>query len=612
MGSLAENREEQLAQRELALANARAELRAERELLRNDRAEAKRHLAEAQAADREAKRTRDRTKKLAERFCRRLKHQQAAVTQETEEEARKLAAERQGFATEVAQFDKLRSEFNASAAAIRDRLREAWLGVRVQQKRAAREWIETTRSHAEEEELLKKRSEEITQQEKTLADNRARIEAETAGFREEATSLENRIQNSRTSLAELEQRRDRARSELLGMDVSGELLSSGTAELTQRELIVNREKAGVAALKASLEQEAADVHDRRRLVAEQLTMLVDARAKWQQAEQETVIEMEQLARELDQREHAIDIREQQLIRADIRRRDEAYDLWQLRLHLETWQTKLTAFEMRWHTEREQLDTDLERRASIIVRREAELSEAFETWEKARKTERERLRCELELWTDDRKRLEAAAADFDRQMTELLAELSQHAARALAAEELVSHGIQDSGSNRVKRRLRVLRRRWESVFDRRAREVDQRENAVAAERAKLDEHFLALHGLLNEVVEREATLNNQAAKLLLKDSRIRELAAPETSQSAASASQTVELKNLRNEVERLANMLLDIDLPEPPEPKASELPWAIEEARDTERTASEPWAIEEAKNPEPTTTVLPFDTEVKAA
>jgi len=55
--------------------------------------------------------------------------------------------------------------------------------------------------------------------------------------------------------------------------------------------------------------------------------------------------------------------------------------------------------------------------------------------------------------------------------------------------------------------------------------------------------------------------------------------PETSLPAIPA----ELTARRDEVERMAAVLLETDLPEPPEPADTELPWGAEEARD----ASEP-------------------------
>ncbi|HEV3438237.1 MAG TPA: hypothetical protein VG122_12810 [Gemmata sp.] len=596
MSHLADNRAEQFTEREQAISNARSALRAEREQLAAERAEADRLLAEARATHREANRIRDRAKRLAGRFVRRVKHQHGVESQQLEERAARLDADRNRFTAEMTRFETIRSEFNSNAAAARDRLRDAWAAVRTQQKRMAGEWIEANRRFSEENAILNTRAAELARQEKIQTDNRARIEAETAGFREEATSLEARIENARTSLAELEVRRDRARAELLGTELPGELSTAADSEdLLEREHVFASEITTVASLKTSLEQESADNNDRQRIVAEQLTMLAEARAKWQRAEQQTVIEMEQLARELGQRERELNIREQRLIRADIRRRDEAYDLWQLRLRLEAWQTKLTAFEMRWHTEREQMEADLDRRITIITRRETELEETFGAWEKARASERERLQAELELWADDRKRLTTATADFDHQRHELLGELSRHAARALAAEELVTKAVQDSGSDRAIRRLAVLRKRWEWVFDQKAREIDRRRAETTVERATIDERYRELHALLMDVTKREAAVNNQeTANLQKKGTTLEELTNGGAISATKPPSSSIELTALRNEVERLATMLFEVELPEPPDLPIGELPWAVEEP-----------------NP-PSTAVVPFDSEAWAA
>ncbi len=593
MNHLTDDRELQLAERELAISHARTALRTEREQLNADRAEAARLLAEARATQSEAIGNRNRVKRLAKRFVRRVKNQHEVACRQLDDKSAQLDADRQRLADQAAHFEKVKSEFHVNAAEARDRLRNAWIAIRAQQKRAAKEWIEARQQFEEENELLGIRAEEIAGQVKMLLDNRARMEAETAGFREEATSLETRIENARTSLAELERRRDRARAELLSTELPAELSGLATTDdLEKREQVLAREKEAVAVIRTALENESADVQDNRRLLSEQLTVLAKAREKWHQAEQQTVIEMEQLAQELGQREIELNLREQQLIRADARRREDVYDLWQLRLHLETWQTKLTAFEMRWHAEREALDTDLERRVSIVTRRETELEGTFATWEKARTSERERLRAELELWADDRKRLANTTEEFHIQRLKLLDELAQHAARALAAEELVtSAAIQDSGSNKEMRRLKVLRKRWERVFEQKVKEIEHEQAEAVAERASLDERYKALQSLLMVTVSREAAVNSlESANLLKKGSTIRELSQGETIASAKSE----ELTALRNEVERLSALLLEIELPEPPEAE----PPIIEDSWDAEDS--------------PTDEVLSFDSEAQAA
>jgi hypothetical protein len=106
------------------------------------------------------------------------------------------------------------------------------------------------------------------------------------------------------------------------------------------------------------------------VLAEQFAELAAARAQWQEAERATVAEMEQLAGALRRREGELDARAQRLARADARRREDAYELWQLRLRLEAWQSKIVAYEMRWKAERDRAEADFARREAALLRRYA--------------------------------------------------------------------------------------------------------------------------------------------------------------------------------------------------------------------------------------------------
>jgi hypothetical protein len=275
----------------------------------------------------------------------------------TDDRERQLARRERELAAGVARLNAVRSEFHLAAAAVRDRLREAWAAVESQQKRAAAEWAEANRYFTAQAAALDARAAELARREKAAADRHAQTEAEVAGLREEAAALDHRVHNNRVALAELEARRDRAHAELFAPRPPDACSSPapGSPDLEYRELLLKREKAAVAMLKTALEQRSAELDDRKRLVAEQLYQLADARAQWQRAERETVAEMEELALALRQQEEELRAREQRLIRADVRRREDAYDLWQLRLRLEAWQTKLTAFELRAQTERDRPD-----------------------------------------------------------------------------------------------------------------------------------------------------------------------------------------------------------------------------------------------------------------
>jgi hypothetical protein len=308
------------------------------------RAEAERLLAEAAKAHREALAARSRARKLAARLIRRVRRQHTA--------------ERQHLAQQVAHLNAIRSEFHAHAAAARDQLAQAWATIEAQQRHAAADWAEMNR-HAT---ALDARAADLDRRDTQSAERLAAAEAETAGLREEAAAIEQRVHNARAALADLERRRDRARAELLNTEIPFEVAGGANPDdLAHRELLLEREKGAVAALRSALELESADLNDRRRLVTEQLAQLVEARALWQRAERQTITEMEELACTLNRREQSLNEREARLIHAEARRREESHDLWRLRLRLEAWQTRLTASELRWHTEREELEANLQAR-----------------------------------------------------------------------------------------------------------------------------------------------------------------------------------------------------------------------------------------------------------
>lgn len=274
----------------------------------------------------------------------------------------------------AARFNDVQSAFNAASAADRDRQRAAWAALDARQKRLAAEWDEATRFHAEQAAALDARAAELAARDKTEADTKAKLQREVAALREEAAALDARARNARQLVDELEHRRAelRAAPAATGAEPPPELrvaldraadrdLDRWATELAGREERVNQDRAAVQALVAGATGEKATLADRRRVLFEQFAQLARARARWQEAERATVEEMEHLARTLRRREGELDAREQRLARADARRRADAYELWQLRLRLEAWQSKVVAYEMRWHTEREQMEADFARR-----------------------------------------------------------------------------------------------------------------------------------------------------------------------------------------------------------------------------------------------------------
>ena len=364
-----EERERQLAARERAVAA--------------DEAEANRLLAEARADRRTAARERDRARRLGARIARKLRHTLATARAQ-------LDADRTAIDAKVAKLTEAQSEFQLEVAADRERRRAEWADLETRRARLAAEWEETNKFHAEQAAALDARAAELATREQIDAGARARLQKEIAALRQEGASLDARARSARELVDELERRRAELRAEALApvagakVEPPAELkvaldraadrdLGQWAAELDERDERLRLERAAVHALFGSVSKDKATLADRRRVLAEQFAQLAAARAQWQEAERATVAEMEQLARTLRRREAELDAREQRLSRADTRRREDAFDLWQLRLRLEAWQSMIVAYEMRWHTERERMEADFARRVDALVHREAALA-----------------------------------------------------------------------------------------------------------------------------------------------------------------------------------------------------------------------------------------------
>lgn len=343
------------------------------------RAEAERLLADARAAHRTADRERTRARKLAGRLARRIQHALAAARTQ-------LDADRRTLDARTARFNEAQSDFHTAAAAERDRLRDAWADLAARQTRLAEEWGEANRFQAGQAAALDARAADLAARAKGEADAKAKLQREVAALREEAAALDARARNARQVVDELERRREQLRAEALAPPATAaepppELqvaldrtadrdLTRWANELALKEDRLKADRAAVAVVLDVATRERETHADRRRVLAEQFAQLAAARAGWQEAESATVREMEQLARTLRQRESELDAREQRTIRADARRRDDAHELWRMRLQLEAWQSKLVAFGARWHTERERLDAALARREDALITNEA--------------------------------------------------------------------------------------------------------------------------------------------------------------------------------------------------------------------------------------------------
>jgi hypothetical protein len=343
-------------------------------------------LREAHFLREAAAKDRARARKLAVRYARRVREKWAAVRAELLARRVELDEARGRLSAETARYHHARTEYATRAAEETQRLRAEWDALDAQRQRLHAEWAEVQATVGRQEAAVAQRAAELTAREKDLARGRDELAAQTAALRAEAAGLTARAENARAVVAELEARRDKLHAELLAgapkqnPDPPGTIkfalsrkadqdLTSFSAELDAEAARLGMERAALTDLRARLDREGVEAADRKRVVAEQFVLLARARGQWQEVERRALAELEDLTRALRQKEQEHAAREAWLVRSDARRREEGYELWQLRLRLEAWQSKLVDTDRRWHQEREARDADYARRLHALLERE---------------------------------------------------------------------------------------------------------------------------------------------------------------------------------------------------------------------------------------------------
>lgn len=293
---------------------------------------------------------------------------------------------------------------------------DAWVDLVTQRKRLADEWAEMKAYIAKQEASIAARTADIHQREKAIRGLKSRLETDAKDLKQEVSGLEARAAHTRSIVEELDRKREELRNEILAITASNEPetingsyripldrradkdLTQWAAELDAQDRRILEEKAALSKLKAALDRESVSLADERKVVAEQFALLGAARAEWQETEGRTVVELEDLAKSLRQREDDLALREQRLANAESRRQMDHGELNQLRARLEAWQAKLIAVSRLWHAERECREGELEKRSKVLSLREKIVKAAFERWDHVPAADRDQLK--LKLWSPD--------------------------------------------------------------------------------------------------------------------------------------------------------------------------------------------------------------------
>ncbi len=496
-----------------------AEVTAAREAFRIERDRQRAELAELRRnADKRAGRlkavrkelTTDRSKlrALVKRYLKRMKAKWQAERLAVAGQRAAIDADAADLTRQRDHFDTERHRQATQLSEYKRRLYEAWELLAANQQRLltdrqqAEAWIAQLTTTAD------RRFKEALDREQRMNDSLTGQEARRQAAAAEIAGLEVRAANLRVLVRKLDEQRTAADATAGAVSLDAvafhpahsaeaDNILAGLQETAQG---VAREKAKLAGTRNALDRRATEVDDQRLIVAEQVATLAAVREQWQQDERRLLADLEDLARQVRARELEADDREQHAERADRDRRDREAALNDLRARLEGWQAALAAYEAAAGGEQDRQEAELSARHRELERRAAALEAVRSVWMAMRDGERANLHAELYAVEDERAKLATAHADADAKRKEHL-----DAAARLAAAELAR-----AEADKDERRVRVLRKRWETRFEQLRKQAEAEGEKATAERQRADDRVRELHAAVMDATTRQAAASDAQA------------------------------------------------------------------------------------------------------
>ncbi len=541
-----------------------------RERLRAELAAAKPRLDEAERLNREARETRRRVRKSAARYLQRFRRKAADAAAPIRAARAEIARQHEELQTAFARFTAERERFQTETDESRSALSAAWDLLAHQQSLFAVERAERDAELSRLFQMLETRERETNAAVERFRKDRETAERELVTLRAEIAGLDRRAANARLQLQELEQSRAKAvanRVAGIGSDavtrmVAGDIAPQALSVLEQREADLFRERRELEAHRRELDLLAEHLTDGRRVLAEQIEQVANAREAWQSAEARTVDELEELARAVEFREATLAARELALARQDDHHRERERELWKYQTALDQWHGLLVERESRFLADREQAEVGMAARRGHLADRETEMETLIRKWDDENARRREEF---LDTIAGYRERVDdcrATLIECERLRRQTQEQAAQLAAWLIAAEQQCAESANHPERARAAQRVVVLRKRWEGRFARSLRQLDERLARLHEESTDLTARHAEFQRLAADATERDrqAALAERRrerdallAKELPKDEPI-VLAVAEGWRRRTDA----EIDKLRRTAERAADALLSAD------------------------------------------------------
>jgi chromosome segregation ATPase len=312
---------------------------------------------------------------------------------------------------------------------------------------------------------------------------------------------------------------------------------------------------------AHLEKLSGELADERLHLVEQCQRLVTAQHHWEQERDTAAAELEELGKRLQAHEAEIGQREQALHIAEERQRQLREQAAALQRHLEAWQARVTARETTWESDRDRLLFDVSSKEKLAELRLKAIGQLHERWLRRRRREIQWIQGERTAYAKLRHEYAALRQDLLRRSAQLERDQRALAERALAVEQFQQECVASSAyPAAASRRLEKLRSHWASLTTKAQKALNEQREALSKEATELDQQFGRLKKQANKITAQEAELSRQLstwehARLLANDEIEQVRTNLQTSQAQRDRYEK-QVNDLRDEVERLARLLLD--------------------------------------------------------
>jgi pSer/pThr/pTyr-binding forkhead associated (FHA) protein len=567
LASHLEDRQRGLDQAEERLREARADFEEECSGRREELDQLQRALEQARSeVEQERKKAgkeRQRLGELRRRLRKRWRRHFDAKAAELQKQEKEAAGALESARGERARVRAFQERTNGELELGRRQLREEWqqLGL------AQQHWEEAINLQAGEQQRqqqeLEARVADLAAREEALAAERRRWEKVHAGLVKEAQGLEARIGNQRTRLEALAREAAQHEAKLAGAPPV-EPLSASPGRVPP---------AAQEPFPVTLKELAGTLSDQRLHLTEQWQRLLQVQEGWQEERAAALAELEATAAGLAEREVELKTAAQIIEAARLHLELRQAELSRLKSTLEGWQARLLVQESGGQAEREALLGQVESRERMLEVRSRQLEDVHQRRNRRRRREVEELHQARARCDEARRQYGALWQECEHLRETLGRQERALSGRVLALERYRQETISQSpDSSRAESQLEKLRRREGARLQAEARDLAAERQKLQEERARLDLQATRLRELEEELLLEQREHADEVARW---ESRIAAAGVEEEQrleevrrQRALQALHERQVRQLRDEVERLARVMLEEAEAPPSVPQAA--------------------------------------------